>query len=61
MTFSFHFGHPKLEVMNMIPRRKRPVDGTVDIPLPDVGQIPNVDFAREPLEKDPYDIKLEDV
>ncbi len=42
-------------------RRKRPVDGTVDIPLPDVGQIPNVDFAREPLEKDPYDIKLEDV
>ncbi len=45
----------------MIPRRKRSVNGMVDIPLPDVGQIPNVDFAREPLEKDPYDIKLEDV
>ena len=45
----------------MRPRRKRPVDGTVDLPLPDVSQIPNVDFAREPLEKDPFDIKLEDV
>jgi hypothetical protein len=47
--------------MNMRPRRKRFFDGTIDKPLPDAGQIPNIDFARETIKKDLYDVDLEDL
>ena len=59
--YSFHFGYPKPEVITMRPRRKRPINGIVDKPLPDVGQIPNIDFARDPIEKDLFDVDLEDL
>ena len=42
-------------------KKRRLMNGIVDKPLPDPGQIPNIDFARDPIEKDLFDIDLEDL